>query len=484
MRKIAAITAALALTGCLVGPDYRRPVLPTPALYRDQPPTADNATIADLPWWAVFQDPDLVQLIREAIQNNRDLRATVARVEQARALARISKAQLLPAVAANAGASYGRGSLILPSEVSGRSAVFEVDAQLSWEIDVWGRLRRGSEAAVADFLSTEEGRRAATLSLVADVAAAYVQLRQLDVQLDVARRTIQNYQRTLQLYQDRLHGGAGNKLPVTIGQAQLNDAQAVLRDTERLIVRQENLLSLLLGRPSGPITRSSLAPALRSTGPVPAGLPSALVERRPDILAAEQRMAAANARIGVAKADFFPRFSLTALAGLATPDLTKLFNGSSFVWGVGGNVNWLAPILQGDALHGQAEAASAQWEEAKNLYEQTVLTAFREVADALDDVQRLDGIVEQREAQVTNLTEALGLAVDRFHGGVASYLEVTTTQNLLFPAELNLAAVHAQRTAAFIALYRALGGGWQLPEVPAPGVAGPPASPPRSAGQQ
>jgi outer membrane protein TolC len=180
----------------------------------------------------------------------------------------------------------------------------------------------------------------------------------------------------------------------------------------------------------------------------------------------------------VAKADFFPRISLTALAGLATPDLTNLFKGSSVVWGVGGNVNWLAPILQGDALHGQAEFASAQWEESKNAYESTVLTAFREVADALADLRRLDGIVQEREMQVASLTESLGLATDRFFGGVSNYLEVTTTQNLLFPAQLNLAAVRAQRSEAVINLYRALGGGWQLPEETPDGGTPAPAAPP------
>ena len=478
-RALLVLTAAVTSTGCLMGPDYQRPVVPTPANYRDQAPTQDTSTFADLPWWQVFQDPELAGLIGEAVQNNRDLRAAVARVEQARALARIQKAQILPAVTANAGASYGRGSLTLPTEDPKTGAAFEVDAQLSWEIDVWGRIRRGTEAAVAQYLATEQGRRAATVTLVAEVASAYVQLRQLDAQLDVARRTVQNYQRTLQLYTDRLSGGAGSKLPVTTGRAQVNDAEAVARDTQRLIVRQENLLSLLLGRPPGPIARSS-ASKIPAPGVVPAGLPSSLVERRPDVLAVEQQLVAANARIGVAKADFFPRFSLTAVAGLATPDLTQLFNGSkSFVWGVGGNASWLAPILQGDALHGQAEAASAQWEETKNLYESTVLTAFREVADALDDVQRLDGVIQQREEEVANLTESVGLAVDRFYGGVASYLEVTTTQNLLFPAELNLAAVRAQRTSAFISLYRALGGGWQLPPPPTPAPEQPAAPPPR-----
>src|SRR5215470_14598741 len=290
-----------------MGPDYQRPVVPTPATYRDAPPTQDTATIADLPWWQVFKDPELASLIGEAVLNNRDLRVAVARVEQARALARVQKAQILPAIGANASAGYGRGNISFPTENPQSAALFSVDAQISWEIDVWGRIRRGTEAAVADYLATEQGRRAATVSLVADVASAYVQLRQLDAQLDVAQRTVKNYQRTLQLYTDRLQGGTGNKLQVSTGKAQVNDAQAVALDTERLIVRQENLLSLLLGRLPGPVTRSKVLMGSQSVGPIPAGLPSTLVERRPDVLSAEQSLMAANARIGVAKADFFPK---------------------------------------------------------------------------------------------------------------------------------------------------------------------------------
>jgi multidrug efflux system outer membrane protein len=468
---VVTVPALLFGAGCLVGPNYERPLVVTPPNYRDQAPTRDPASIADLPWWQVFKDPELVAFIGEALQNNRDLRTTMAVVEQARALARVQKAQIYPALGADGAAGYQRGNIILPTENPTGQAVYTLDATFSWELDIWGRIRRGTEAAVAQYLATEEGYRAATVSLVADVALAYIQLRQLDAQLDVARRTVVNYQRTLQLYEDRLAGGAGNRLTVTTGRALVYGAEATRRDFQRLIVRQENLLSLLLGRPPGPITRSKAMPTLHATGSVPAGLPSTLVERRPDVLAVEQRLVAANAQIGVAKADFFPRFNLTALAGFASPDLTQLFNPSkSFVWSAGGSVSWLAPILQGDALRGQAEAASAQWEQTKNQYEQTVLTAFREVADALEDVRLLDGIVEQREAQVTNLTDSVALAEDRFFGGVSSYLEVTTTQNELFPAELDLAATRAQRTAAFVNLYRALGGGWQLPppETPAP----------------
>src|SRR5215813_6392602 len=280
-----------------MGPDYQRPVVPTPASYRDAPATTDTATIADLPWWNVFKDSELLNLLGEAVQNNRDLRVAIARVEQARALARVQKAQILPAVGANASAGYGRGSTLFPSEEPKSSAVYVADAQISWEIDVWGRIRRGTEAAVAQYLASEQGRRAATVSLVADVANAYVELRQLDAQLDIARRTVTNYQRTLQLFQDQLHGGAGSRLPVTTGQAQVNDAEAVAQDVERRIVKQENLISLLLGRPPGPIARGPEDVFRTSTRDIPAGLPSTLLERRPDVLSAEQRLVAANARI-------------------------------------------------------------------------------------------------------------------------------------------------------------------------------------------
>ena len=368
-----------------------------------------------------------------------------------------------------------------PPRTPSRRALFSVDAQVSWEVDVWGRIRRGTEAAVAEYLASEQGRRAATVSLVADVASAYVQLRQLDAQLDVAQRTVKNYQRTLQLYTDRLSGGTGNKLQVSTGKAQVNDAQAVALDTERLIVRQENLLSLLLGRVPGPIPRSKTAPGMHVHRSRPGG-------------AARRRSSSAGPTCSRWSSSWWRRTrgsawrrrtsspASTSRRWRASPstDLTQLFNGSkSGVWNAGGSVSWLAPILQGDALHGQAEAASAQWEAAKNAYESTVLTAFREVADALADVQRLDGIVQQREEEVANLSDSVGLAVDRFYGGVSSYLEVTTTQNLLFPAELNLAAVRAQKTTAFINLYRALGGGWQLPPPPTPAPVEPKAASPQ-----
>jgi multidrug efflux system outer membrane protein len=466
--------AGVAVLGsaCLVGPDYQRPPVTSPAQYRDQGPGQDAATLADLPWWTVFKDPVLVKLLGEAVENSRDVRAAIARVQQAAAAARLSKAQLLPALTANASAAYGRGSLSVPTENPQSGAVFEVDAQVTWEADLWGRIRRSNEAAVAQYVASDDGRRAVLVSLVAQVAQGYVTLRQLDSQREIARRTVVNYERTLQLYVDQLKGGAGNKLPVVTGQAQVNQARGTELDLERQIIRQENFLSLLLGRPPGPIARGTPLEALQPPTAVPVGLPSTLLERRPDVLQAEHFLVAANANIGVAKANFFPRFSLTALVGLATPDLANIFKSSAFVWNAGGSASWLAPILQGDSLRANAEGASALWEEAKNVYEKTVLSALSEVADALNDLVRLEAVVQQLEAEVLNLQTAVDLAQDRYHGGVSSYLEVTVSQNSLFPAELSLAAARAQRAQAYVELYRALGGGWQLPaETPATSAA-------------
>jgi outer membrane protein, multidrug efflux system len=478
LRRVWALAGLSTLcSACLVGPNYQRPPVTPPAQYRDERPGQDAASLADLPWWTVFQDPVLVKLLSEAVENNRDVRVAIARVQQAAALARISKAQLFPALTANANAAYGRGSLTTPTENPQSGAVFEVDAQVTWEADLWGRIRRSNEAAVAQYVATDDGRRAVLVSLVAQIGQNYVTLRQLDAQREIARRTVVNYERTLQLYIDQFRGGAGNKLPVVTGQAQVNQARGTELDLERQIIRQENLLSLLLGRPPGPMARGSALEGLQPPAAVPAGLPSVLLERRPDVLQAEHLLVAANANIGVAKADFFPRFSLNALVGLATPDLGNIFKSSSFVWSAGGGASWLAPILQGDTLRANAESASAQWEQAKNTYEQTVLTALGEVANALNDLVRLDGVLQQQEAQVLNLRQAVDLATDRFHGGVSSYLEVTTSQNSLFPAELNLAAVRAQRAQAYVELYRALGGGWQLPAETPGGSPGPGTAP-------
>jgi multidrug efflux system outer membrane protein len=465
------LVPALLLVGCTVGPDYQRPQVKMTDAYRDQVKPADARSFADLPWWDVFHDETLKGLIIEALQNNYDMRIAAARVEQARAQAGISAAQAYPAVGAGLGANYSRGNFVPGQTTPGfgsltpqqRSAQFNISVSFSWEIDFWGKFRRGTEAAVAQFLATEDGRRGVIVSLIAQVAGSYVLLCQLDAQLAIAKATTLNYEKTLELYTARLEGGTGSKLEVATGQAQVNDAQATALDLQRQIINQENQISYLLGRPPGPIPRGRTLMDFSFPPDIPPGLPSSLLERRPDVRQAEEQLVAANALIGVAKANFFPSISLTGIAGLATPDLTTIFKGPSFVWSGGATASWLAPLLQGAQLKGQYDAAWASWQQAEAVYEQSVLNAFQEVATSLNDTAALKPVLEQRESQVASLGEAVDLAIDRFEGGVSSYLEVTTNQNSLFPAQLNLAAVRAQRYLALVNLYRALGGGWQVP---------------------
>jgi outer membrane protein, multidrug efflux system len=484
MRRLergAALAGLLLLGSCTVGPDYQRPQVKMTDSFRDTVKPADAQSFADVPWWEVFHDEALTELIAEALQNNYDLRIAVARVEQTRAQAGIARAQAYPAVGAGLGAGYGRGSFVpgstIPPTGTGgvqqRSAQFNIEVAFSWEVDLWGKFRRGTEAAVAQFLASEDGRRAVIVSLIADVASAYIVLRQLDSQLEISRSTVQNFEKTLQLYTARLEGGTGSKLEVATGQAQVADAQATADDLQRQIANQENLLCYLLGRPPGPIARGRTLAAFAYPPAIPPGLPSSLLERRPDVHQAEELLISANAKIGVAQANFYPALSLTGLAGLASPDLTKLFTGPAFLWSAGGAASWLAPILQGAQLKGQYDVAWASWLEFLANYERTVLNAFREVANSLNDTAALKPILEQRELQVKSLSEAVDLAIDRYEGGVSSYLEVTTNQNNLFPAQLNLAAVQAERYLALVALYRALGGGWQVPKAePAAAQAG------------
>ncbi len=468
----AALPLLALLLGCTVGPNYQRPAVPMTEAFRDQVKPAEAKSIADLPWWELFQDEALRALIVEALQNNYDLRIAAARVEQARAQAGITAAQAYPAVGMGLGANYSRGSFI-PGQTTPTigtttpqplGAQFNVNASFSWEIDFWGKFRRGTEAAVAQFLATEDGRRGVIISLIADVASSYIVLRQLDEQLEIANATVTNFDKTLELYTARLEGGTGSKLEVATGQAQVNDAKATALDLQRLITDQENLISFLLGRPPGPIPRGRTLMQFVVPPSIPPGLPSSLLERRPDVHQAEEQLIAANALVGVAQANFFPSISLTGILGLATPDLTKLFTGPSFVWSAGGTASWLAPIFQGAQLKGQYDAAWASWLQSEAFYERSVLNAFQEVASSLNDTAALAPVLQQRESQVNSLSEAVDLAIDRFEGGVSSYLEVTTNQNNLFPAQLNLAAVRAQRYLAFISLYRALGGGWQVPK--------------------
>ena len=481
------LVSVLLLAGCTVGPDYQRPQVKLTDAFRDQVKPADAKSFADLPWWEVFQDAALKGLIVEALENNYDLRVAVARVEQARAQAGIAKAQAYPAFGAGLGAGYGRGGYIpglisppVAPETGGvppLNSQFNVFVAMQWDIDLWGKIRRGTEAAVAQFLASREAQRGVIISLVADVAQAYVTLRLLDAQLEISQATVKNYEKTLEVYTARLEGGTGSKLEVSTGQAQVSDALATGYDLKRQITDQENQICFLLGRPPGPVPRGKTLTEMSVPPEIPPGLPSSLLQRRPDISQAEQQLIAANAQVGVAQANFYPQLTLTGTLGLATTNLTQLFTGPSFVWNAGGFANWLAPLLQGAQLKGQYDAAWANWLQYVATYQRSVINGLREVAVSLNDTAQLKPVIEQRTQQVKSLEEAVSLAIDRYEGGVSSYLEVTTNQNSLFPAQLNLANVRAQRYVAVITLYRALGGGWQVPEEQASPTATPVVAP-------
>ena len=406
MRLPALAAAALAVLGssllaaCTVGPNYARPQMPNPSQYRFFDTASQAESMADAPWWQVFDDPTLQALIREAIANNLDLRAAMARVEEARARAGIAKSFLYPEV--NGGAGYRvRGASNTPpqgsqddpnaNDTTQQSAAYGF--QLSWEIDLFGRLRRQHEAALALTLATEQARRGVLVTLVGDVASNYFLLRELDLQLDISRRTLDVNDRTITYFQDRLNGGVSNRLELDRNEANRAQTAAAIPDIEHQIGITEDLLSLLVGRPPGTLTRQALPEATPAPPRIPPGVPAALLERRPDVVQAEQVLVAANADIGAAKALFFPTISLTGFLGGVSGDLTQFLGGDGAVWSLAPAV--FQPIFQAGRLRHNVDAAKANFDAALARYQQSALNAYREVADALITIQKLS---EQRVA--------------------------------------------------------------------------------------
>jgi multidrug efflux system outer membrane protein len=462
-KKVTPTLAALAvagalLAGCAVGPNYRRPAVTVPAQLRGQPGPVEATSLADQAWWQVFQDDSLKALIDEALRNGYDLRLAVWRVEEARANARIASASYLPQVQVQADWTRSRQSSFAGGASSAQN-LYDVNAGLSWEIDLWGRIRRTNEAALAQALASEEARRGVLLSLVSDVATGYFQLRELDEQLAVAQRTAAAFQGSYDLFDRRLKAGAASALDTSSAEVSLASASAAVPDLERQIEAQEDRLCLLLGRPPGPIARGgalgdqALAPA------VPAGLPADLLRRRPDLRQAEQQLVAANANVGVAVADFYPTISLTGAFGGVAPELAGLF-GAGRAWSLGGGL--LSPVLQGRRLEAQHRVAVAQWEEAKVQYERSVNNAFAEVATALVAYQKLAGVESEQARAVTVNREAVRLSNQRYLAGRSDYLEVLQAEQQQFAAENAVAQTRFNRLASLVQLYKALGGGWQL----------------------
>jgi len=457
------LSAAL-LSACAVGPNYQRPTVDTPPAYRSEGAEAapvDNTSLADLPWWQMFQDPVLQDLIQESLTNGYDIRIVAARVEQARYTVGVTRADMLPQASYTGNAQRGRVFNPFGSE-NATGNQFLGAFQMAWELDVWGRIRRATEASLANLFATEDVQRGVILSLVTGVAQAYFELRELDLELEIAKRTVVSFQQTLDLFTRQLIGGVGNKLAVERAAAALANAAAAVPDTERQIIAKENQISILLGRNPGPIPRGTLLTEQVYPPDVPAGVPAALLERRPDVIQAEQNIVAANALVGVAVADFLPRIGLTTLYGGQSGEIGNVVKGPGNIWAVGAGLT--GPLFQGGRLYYSYKGNVASWEEAKLAYQQTVLNALGEVSDSLIARQKFAASRVQVEKEVTALQESVRLATLRFTGGLATYYEVLEAQQQLFPAEDSLARTELNQLVAVVQLYRALGGGWRSEE--------------------
>lgn len=452
--------AAVVLAGCAVGPNYRRPALDVPEETRGEAGPPEPDSLADLPWWEVFGDPVLQDLIREALASNHDLRAAVARVEQARQLVGVARADLLPQIGYNGEAARGR--FFVPGAPSNETLnSFLGSFNLAWEIDIWGRIRRATEAARAEYLGTEDFRRGVLLTLVSDVAQAYFDLLSLDRELEIAKLTTEAFDDTVQLFTDRYEGDVGTLLEVERGVAARAQAAATIPTIEAQIVAKENQLCILLGRVPGDIVRGTPLNEQSLPPDVPVGIPSQLIERRPDIRQAEQAVVAANANVGVAVGNFFPRLGLSTLYGGQSSEIEALVKGAGNIWAVAGTL--AGPIFQGGRLLASYRATKAEWEASVQDFQQTTLNAFAEVSNTLVLEEKLQGVREQKEVQVRALGKSVELALERYHEGISSYYEVLEAQQELFPAQLTLAQTIRDQLVAVVVLYRALGGGWSLP---------------------
>ncbi len=448
----------LSLFGCAVGPDYVRPEVDSPETWRVD--YAAAADVSNLRWWEQFQDPVLDGLIDTALRENKDLRIAAARVLEFAARVDIFRSGFFPQIGYQGDASRNRASReVFGGVPSGDRNYnnYSAAANLGWELDLWGRIRRATEAGRADLLAEEESRRTVILSLVSAVATSYVTLRQLDRQLEVSRDTLDSRAESLRLFEVKFKGGVISELELAQVRTEYEQAAAAIPPLERQIALTENALSILLGRNPGAIPRGKAIDELIQP-PVPEGVPSTLLARRPDIRAAEQNLVAANARIGVARAQYFPTISLTGLFGYASEQLGDLLQGSANLWSIGGSA--LGPIFTGGAITGQVRASEAVQRQALVGYLQTVQTAFREVDDALVNVQKSREQLVAEGRRVAALAEYARLAKLRYDEGYASYIEVLDAQRFLFDAQLQYVAVQGDVYASLVSTYKAMGGGW------------------------
>jgi multidrug efflux system outer membrane protein len=459
IRVLLKLGLALAIGGCMVGPDYRRPEVETPQSWRISEKEARD--LVNTPWWEQFDDPVLSGLIGIALQENKDLLIATARVEEFRGQYAAARAPLFPQI--GAGASAGRqrkserGQVPLPATVNNPVDLYQASFAASWEIDFWGKFRRATESARANLLSTAEGRRSVVLSLVASVAGAYVNLRNLDRQLEIAQRTAKTREESYKIFQLRFQGGLISELELSQVKSEYEQALATIPVIEKAIAQEEDALSVLIGHNPGPIQRGRSIDNLKLPA-VPAGLPSDLLESRPDIRQAEQDLISANAQIGVARAQYFPSISLTGMFGWESTKLSGLFSGPANTW------NWAAPVVQpiftGGAIAGQVKTAEAFREEALLRYRKAIQNAFRDVEDALVDQKRTREQLDAQARQLEALRTYARTARLRYDNGYTSYIEVLDAEQSLFSAELSYAQTQGGLFQALINLYRAMGGGW------------------------
>jgi multidrug efflux system outer membrane protein len=454
----ASVAVALSLLGCSVGPNYTRPPLVTPASFRGAlpPARASSASLADQRWWEVFADEHLQYLIGSALAHNQDVRIAAARVLEAEARLGVTRSAQLPTVSAQLSA---QGDRRLPDPANSSGTDYFAGVSAAWEVDFWGKFRRASEAARADMLASEWGRRASIQSLIGQVATGYFVLRALDRQLHIAERAAAARRESLHLTERREQSGQSSRLDVHQARELVQLAEGERIDLARRIEQQENLISTLVGRNPGPIVRGLSVSEQRLPGELPAGIPSALLERRPDVQVAEQQLVSANAQIGVARAELFPQLTLTGSGGVASGALLSLFTSPVALLNAAGSL--VQPIFNGGRLRGEVLAADARTQQAALAYQRTVLQALREVSDSLVGCRQNRELFASREELLHSANQARALIEMRYQNGTSSYLEVLDGDTRLLGAEFSLVDARLGVLLSYVELYRALGGGWQ-----------------------
>jgi outer membrane protein, multidrug efflux system len=458
-RLIGYLLSAALLAGCAVGPNYKRPTVDTPAAFRFAS-GAETNSLGDLPWWEVFKDPHLQDLIHTALTNNYDIKRAVARVEQARQQVTVARSPLFPQI--GYGGDVGRGknaALNSPAELNGQTvSSAQININAVWEIDFWGRIRRLTEAARAQYLATDEARRGVTITLIGDVATDYFTLLDLDEELRILRASTNAYAGSYRIFDDRRASGVASRLETDRAAAAFASAAAAIPQLELQIATTENQINILLGCNPGSIVRGSLTNSPSLPLEIPAGLPASLLVRRPDIVASEQLLITANANIGATFANFFPQIGLTTFLGKVSPELSAFSSGSANAWNVGATL--AGPLFQGGRLRAQHRAAIAAFDEAKAAYEQSVLIGLREVSDALVTRQKLAEAGVFNKQAVDALAESVDLAIDRYLNGKSSYFEVLEAQQQLYPSQRAQVQTQVGELISVVQLYKALGGGW------------------------